>query len=530
MSQVEAIRVKNLRALQDTGFIALKQITLLVGRNSVGKSTFARVFPLLRQSVEENRRAPLLWWGKYVDFGSFDEALSRGANDKAVSVAFKIAIPKTDDERPSYAERPLLCEDGVCEIEVSIEKDGGNTYLSKVVISIFDLSCEIAIGADQRVQRIQSGTDVWEPSADVTCIVDGGEVVPNLMFFRTAKDSNGALSYRWIEPLKARLAQHVSHYAHGNTTQTKLNQIANAIPIGSPESTLRVIRGIRGSQTWVRSVKEFSVTGYPVRKLRTLALLAQLPALLSFANEQVKNYSKGVRYLEPLRATAQRYYRPQELSVDEIDSKGGNIAIFFNSLSTEDLKDLNEWMSKYLGLRVIPEKSGGHISLKVALENSSQQVNIADMGFGISQVLPIAAQMWSAARSAENAPYAIATAASCIVIEQPELHLHPAFQARLADLFVALFETENEEGDGVGQRQRVISAAPRIVAETHSSSLVNRLGELVADGRIKKDEVQVVMFNQAGPDDPVTVHVSEFDSDGVLQNWPFGFFASGFTE
>lgn len=70
----------------------------------------------------------------------------------------------------------------------------------------------------------------------------------------------------------------------------------------------------------------------------------------------------------------------------------------------------------------------------------------------------------------------------------------------------------------------------QIIAETHSSSLINRLGELVANGTVKREDVQIVMFDQGSALSPVTIRTSEFDDDGVLQNWPFGFFSSGRME
>ena len=69
MISVNTLRIQNLRSLVDTGHIDLKPITILVGRNSSGKSSFARIFPLLRQSIEASKRGPILWWGRLVDFG-----------------------------------------------------------------------------------------------------------------------------------------------------------------------------------------------------------------------------------------------------------------------------------------------------------------------------------------------------------------------------------------------------------------------------------------------------------------------------
>ena len=65
------LRIRNLRSLEDTGPIELRPLTLLVGKNSSGKSTLLRVLPLLRQSIEVDTAGPLLWFGRYVDFGSF---------------------------------------------------------------------------------------------------------------------------------------------------------------------------------------------------------------------------------------------------------------------------------------------------------------------------------------------------------------------------------------------------------------------------------------------------------------------------
>jgi predicted ATPase len=46
---MDSIRIQNLRCLSDTGFIQIKPITVLLGQNSSGKSTFLRVLPLLKQ-------------------------------------------------------------------------------------------------------------------------------------------------------------------------------------------------------------------------------------------------------------------------------------------------------------------------------------------------------------------------------------------------------------------------------------------------------------------------------------------------
>ena len=70
MSQLNSIRIQNLRSLTDTTTIQLKPLTVLVGKNSVGKSTFARTFPLLRQTCEAQKKSPILWSIKKVPLDS----------------------------------------------------------------------------------------------------------------------------------------------------------------------------------------------------------------------------------------------------------------------------------------------------------------------------------------------------------------------------------------------------------------------------------------------------------------------------
>ena len=70
---MDSIRIRNLRSLTDTEDIQIKPLTILVGKNSSGKSTFLRFFPLMKQTLSTKKNEPILWYSKEnVDFGSFD--------------------------------------------------------------------------------------------------------------------------------------------------------------------------------------------------------------------------------------------------------------------------------------------------------------------------------------------------------------------------------------------------------------------------------------------------------------------------
>jgi AAA15 family ATPase/GTPase len=94
---MDAIGIENLRYISETGLIKLKPLTLLVGQNSSGKSTFLRILPLLRQSVESRTMGPILW-DDIVDFGSFGEAIRYEAEKPEMSFHFQLTLKKISQE------------------------------------------------------------------------------------------------------------------------------------------------------------------------------------------------------------------------------------------------------------------------------------------------------------------------------------------------------------------------------------------------------------------------------------------------
>ena len=95
-------------------------------------------------------------------------------------------------------------------------------------------------------------------------------------------------------------------------------------------------------------------------------------------------------------------------------------------------------------------------------------------------------------------------------IEQPELHLHPALQAKLIDVFSQLASEEN-------------GGKIKFVLETHSEAMINRLGYLINKKKLLPEMVNVVIFDK---DDTGNTKVSQtkFNEKGQLEKWPIGFF------
>jgi predicted ATPase len=95
-----------------------------------------------------------------------------------------------------------------------------------------------------------------------------------------------------------------------------------------------------------------------------------------------------------------------------------------------------------------------------------------------------------------------------IAIEQPELHLHPALQAKLIDIIAKIAE-ENDV---------------RFIIETHSETMINRIGTLIYKKKLDKNDVDISIFDKKFGDVETHVSKSTFDDEGYLENWPIGFF------
>ncbi|ATZ65274.1 hypothetical protein BSR55_19070 [Acinetobacter bereziniae] len=221
----------------------------------------------------------------------------------------------------------------------------------------------------------------------------------------------------------------------------------------------------------------------------------------------------------PLRATAQRYYRRQELSVDEIDSKGSNIAMFLDNLNSKKQIELKKFVENYFGVEVRVKKDGGHLALTIYNNLLKTETNIADLGVGYSQLLPFVIQLWDMSNNIEiedrRPEYLwkyndMDHQSKFLLIEQPELHLHPAYQIKIVDIIADLVKSHNSQRLGV-------------LLETHSPNIVYRISELIENNVIDSNSVQILIFEDDINGSTEIRHAS-FDEDGDLINWPTGFF------
>lgn len=253
--------------------------------------------------------------------------------------------------------------------------------------------------------------------------------------------------------------------------------------------------------------------------MANMAMYFSINTFLDSLNFYMLHLSKKMTYVMPLRAIVQRYYRYNNYAVDSIDADGGNLPMFFNGLTEGAFEDFNErWLSPIFGFRLKLRPSGeGHVELLIQ-EKDKEERNLIDVGFGYTQILPILTILWKAIMvdcvGTDEADDFCKT--HIIAIEQPELHLHPRFQGMFVDMLDKVIAICHKEKKDV-----------RIIVETHSEVIINRLGIKVMDENsfIKSNDVNVLLFNAKEEGYETDVISSSFDQNGYLTNWPFGFFS-----
>ncbi|PDW04709.1 AAA family ATPase [Candidatus Viridilinea mediisalina] len=519
---MKSIRIQNLRSLTDTGYIDLKPITLVVGQNSSGKSTFLRFFPLLRQSIESRTTGPLLWYGRFVDFGSFQEAITKRSSGNSIIFTF-------DFQLVPLPQRPILFNDVIFDqnrltnqrfdIRFSLNITGNakqeSNWISECVIEFAEEHViKINFEKNGKVNKLSvNNKDFLDVITHLHGISQRDGFVPVLMW-----DSPEATS-KFItatDQLLKILFNHVSSLVHKNTQGKTILEILSNLIIGSSHNMLSVMKDIKATNTWTNLISNWDTNSSDFIELRDLIIATSIPELLRSCDACITEFAANNRYIAPVRATAERYYRLQDLAVDEVDFQGQNLAMFLRNLTQTELADFSAWTKENFGFSPEISPSSGHVSLQLRSVDAPDLFNLADQGFGYSQILPILTQLWAIvyqrSRQARSKARRYNTPLT-FAIEQPELHLHPYLQAQLVDAFIVSIRAAKQRGVDL-----------RLILETHSETIVNRIGNKIHANALSPDDVNVVLFEKATASKPSVVRLSAYDQEGYLTNWPFGFF------
>jgi predicted ATPase len=465
---VKAFRLQNFRGFEDTGWIELLPLTLLVGPNSTGKSSLLRFLPLVQQSVLYPTVGPFLWSREGgLDFGTL-ATVRRRTTSEPMTVHMKLddspVAPlelsvRIPSEAPHNAPDLVAIRDRLFNVELALDSSGKVTSSSKLIGKSRPLSSlSFAEGPVPSESLGEAGRQIRFGRASVFI-----EAIP--VTVKSLYDEEGELLHSLI-------------WKSADAARGVLSDNNLYAPTDDEWAILQALWWARG-----------------------------LDHRLGVAQRSLREWGSRVAYLGPARESPRRYYRQWEDPARRLDPSGRNLPLVFLALPEADRAAFNELLAERLGFRMEVEGTGANVEL-VLVDGDGTRSNLIDLGFGFSQVLPIYLQAFLGRRADREAGRDV----SVFAVEQPELHLHPRHQAQLADLFG--FVTAPVEGGP--------PPFPCFV-ETHSEALIDRMGELISEGKVRREDVQVLLFEKKGAD--CTVRRTNYDAEGVLTDWPPGFLA-----
>ncbi len=441
------LRIENFKAWQDTGPVRLAPLTVLFGSNSSGKSSILQLLLMLRQTVESSDRRRVLHFGDKgtpVDLGAFIDVIS--GHDARRPLSFSLSW------RPP---EPLLATD----VRTSCVYEG------------VDLSFSAELRSTQSTQKANPPRLVVQ---ELEYALTGGKRDMRLGLRRNARREYSVTSdgFHPVRTLGRKWPVSAPTHFHGfpDDVNTRFQNLEFAADL-------------------------------------TLALEEELTS---------------IAYLGPLREPPERLYRWSGEEPDHVGWRGERSieALLagadrrFQRKKRHRYRELQvivaEWL-KQLG--VIDEfevrsirRGGDQYEVRVRAPHGRDYVLLTDVGFGVSQVVPVVVQCF------------YANANDVLILEQPEIHLHPSVQANLADLFIEALRIR-EDGAERGLQ---------LIVESHSEHFLRRLMRRVAEGVISLDEV-ALYFARPGAQGS-RLEPLEIDELGSIGNWPEDFFGDQMSD
>ncbi|MCK5524336.1 MAG: DUF3696 domain-containing protein [Thiomargarita sp.] len=406
---------ENYKTFQKRESIEVKPLTLLIGRNSSGKSVISRLPLLIAHALSERANSPIELELEGLDFGvSFVDliynrlphgAVGIGAsfiNDEGQTLDFWVKVQHFDEYRLQHISRFELRERGKTKLTLS--------WIGKEPLD------------ERRLYRLEE--------TGQKCQVD----------------------FRGFWPDKIQLID---------------NNKKESLPLAAI------------------SIKDYQ------------AYLAEGMALMN--------------YLGPFRKEPQRTYRFPGGILHNVGLSGSKTAELlgddFLRRKGKVLEAVGKWFSDYLGgWELSLSKQGDVFSLVMKNpDNPSLEINLADVGTGIAQILPIVVQRQFETLTGKNSALEI--------VEQPELHLHPSANGHLADLYIEAAKHSDS----------------RFIIETHSENFLLRIRRRIAEKRFDSNQVIIYWIN----DDPnlgERIQKIQIQENGDVDKWPQGVFSEDFEE
>jgi predicted ATPase len=442
---IENLRIRNFKAWQDTGDIRFAPLTVFFGSNSSGKTSIHQLLLLLKQTAQSSDRKRVLHLGDrttLVDLGSFSDVVFNHDTKTPLEFALRWRTPSSVTVK---------------------DTSNGATYESDV------LSLTATIGQGDREQL------------HVVSMQFGfGDIEEEGFQLGMTRESKGKF-------------------------KGKFNLTAEGYQIVSQ----------RGRQWPLPPPYHFY--GFPDEAVA----YRQNTGFLADLTLQLETLLGNTHYVGPLREYPERLYiwsgevpehvgRKGERAVEALLAGTDRLFNFKRKYKTKPLQEVvAQWLKNMelidsFEVKRIAENRKEYEVL-VQTRRKAPKVKITDVGFGVSQVLPVIVECF------------YVPAHSIVIFEQPEIHLHPRVQADLADLFI----------DAIHAREESVEREVQFIVESHSEHFLRRLQRRIAEEKLRNDEVALYFctpppMRSSAPG--AVIESLETDPYGNIRNWPEHFF------
>lgn len=250
-----------------------------------------------------------------------------------------------------------------------------------------------------------------------------------------------------------------------------------------------------------------------------------LPRVVSAPSNAFDSLLLDLRHIGPTRRPGARAYSLTHTNQPEVGAQGEHLLNLLVGGMADGLQDILDRLDIGYTLKTVQLGTltqSWDIRLKDTRVPNGAEVGLGDVGFGISQVLPIVAE-WAGIlrRMSPDRP-------QTFLIEQPELHLHPRLQQRLV---YELCRPAMNACDR--QRRRAAGAGPdlparpgeaQVLVETHSETVVLAVQQLVRGGHLRPEDVSILAFETGEDGHPLVKPIRLSAKGRFLDVWPKGFF------
>jgi predicted ATPase len=506
---IRSIELKGVRVFSHKWWsFELAPITVICGPNSSGKSTVLKSLILLKQNMESGKTAGipstsglLALGGPLVDMGSYASFASKGQAEAVAGLGIRTSFVVSRQAIAGLGSSLVGLDESASESEVELECH---------VRFRFGTWQEPARGELPRAVRSRLREADFSIMHDEQVLLSWKVELPENRSY-AAKSSYLKTPYVLSMPRsyleEAGGTEFIAIRGRGDSADVRFGVLLQGLLPSMMIGRLRT--------AWMKEHAPGAVADPRDRAI-------PLPPLIEAAVDSIRASLEDTRYIGPLRAPAQRVYvSPADAETQLLESDDDYVIQSLRvaavctvhdwrpgrGLHETDLHEALQYWLHYMrtGMHSSPRTDELVLDLlgdsiiqpRIRSPYGGRAYAMADSGFGYSQALPILIASL------------MAKPGETVVIEQPEVHLHPALQLRLADFIVAMS-----------------SAGKRFLIETHSEHIVDALRVTLAEQQLEgtaADGVCSVYYVEVGENWPQVTNLS-VKSDGTVSDWPASFF------